>query len=87
MASSSSIHTRTDREQRLADELRVIALDTIGHREIAEVQAAFGVAKSGLERLLAETKWDLRVAFRVVDCLNVSVIDSLMSSVNGKAKP
>ncbi len=81
-----SIHTATDSEQRLAAELRAIALDAIKRCDSSTVQESLGLASSGLDRLLAESSWDLRVAFRVVDCLKVPVVDQLFGSLSS-ARP
>lgn len=81
---STSIHERTDREELLAGELRTIALHTIQNRDPEDVRSALGLARSGLERLLAEKNWDLRVAFRVVDCLEASVVEALIKSANDR---
>jgi hypothetical protein len=77
---ATSIHDRTDREQQLAYELREAAIKEINRRNPDEVRDALGLARSGLDRLLAEKRWDLRVAFRVVDCLQVDVVDHILKS-------
>jgi hypothetical protein len=86
MAAARSIHYVTDRESLLADELRSIAVETIKAQPAEDVQALLGLARSGLSRLLADTRWDLKTAFRVLDCLNVPVVEALVASANTGAK-
>ena len=81
-AMSDSIHAATDSEQRLAAELRAIAIVAIQNCDLSTVQESLGLASSGLDRLLAESCWDLRLAFRVVDCLRVPVVDQLFGSLS-----
>lgn len=85
---SISIHTRTDRETRLANELRTIAVHAIDNRSTPDVIDALGLAPSGLDRLLAEKHWGLQVAFRVADCLGIEVVESMLNATktNGHAQ-
>lgn len=81
-----SIHYPTENEKRLADQLRQAAIDRMHELDDVDVQAALEVAKSGLERLLAEPEWNLRKAFRVADCLNLPVVETLISTTQNIAE-
>lgn len=75
------MHYRTENERLVADELRAISVEYIREMDPEEVQAALGLARSGLIRLLYKQDWDFKLAFRVADCLHLPVVDELRTEV------
>jgi hypothetical protein len=77
---SISVYAPTCRERELAGRLRVLAIAEIKVRDPDAVCKQLGFAPPALERLVWEPRWDLRVAFRVVDGLGLSVAQAILDS-------
>lgn len=77
---SSNIYACTNRERAIAADLRAACLRAIESTSEAEVCRLLGLKSLGLRRLVAETEWDLRVAVRAADCLDLEVIERFVGA-------
>lgn len=68
-------------EDEVSAALRSICVDLIARRDLSESAQLLGLAQFGLEKLLWEPVWDLRVAFRVAEALEAGVLSTLSQVV------
>lgn len=78
---SVSVYVPTTRERELARHLRSVCVAEIKSRDPETVCQQLGFRTQALERLLWEPDWDLRIAFRVSEGLNLPIADALLQSV------
>ena len=81
-----SIYEPTKREQEMAAGLRTVCVDVITQRDSTDIAGLLGLARLGLERLLWEPVWDLRVAVRVAEALDLTILSDLTEGVQQAAE-
>lgn len=80
-----SLYEPTKREDEVAAGLRSVCVDLIAQRDASETARLLGLADFGLEKLLWEPVWDLRVAFRVAEALDVGILSTLSETIQRAA--
>lgn len=80
-----SLYEPSKREEEVAAGLRGVCIDLIARRDPSETSRLLGLAPFGLEKLLWEPIWDLRVAFRVAEALDVGILSTLSAEIQRAA--
>lgn len=72
------VFVESEREIRLADSLRQLALQRIGVMgDLDQVADRLDAPRVGVQSLLARRSWDLQTAFRVAEALDLEVLDAI----------
>jgi hypothetical protein len=79
---NKDVYVATERERRIAAALRERAIAEIERRsDLEEVARLLNVMPVWVKALLATSEWDLELAFRVADTLEIAVAREIESVV------